>query len=105
MKVRIKENSWIAKIAAARLKTASVAIVIGKTIYLYQCSREDFLNDTDWVCHELKHVEQYQRMGVVVFIIRYLFESLKNGYHNNKYEVEAREGEKETSLISQTEFV
>ncbi len=91
---RIKENSWIAKIAAKKLKSDTAAIVIGKTIHLHNTSTENFLKDKRWLKHELCHVEQFKRHGFLPFILKYLFESLKKGYYNNKYEVEAREAEK-----------
>lgn len=90
---QIKENSWVAKIAAKKLKSQNVAIVIGKTIYLHNTSRKDFLHNEKWLKHELCHVEQYQRFGLINFIAKYLFESLRHGYHQNKYEKEAREAE------------
>jgi len=105
MKVRIKENSWVAKIAAAKLKSGKAAIVVGNTIHLHNSSRKDFLNDTDWVCHELKHVEQYKQNGFVGFIVRYLFDSIKNGYYNNRFEVEARRNEKNSNLMNSAQFI
>lgn len=94
MNCSIKENSWIAKLAAFKLKTKRVAIVIGNTIHLHHTSKEAFLNDERWVKHELCHVKQFQQNGFVPFIIKYVWESIKKGYYNNKYEVEAREAEK-----------
>jgi hypothetical protein len=44
--------------------------------------------------HELEHIRQYRTYGLVSFVILYLIESLKRGYYNNKYEVEARAAEK-----------
>ncbi len=89
----IKENSWIAKLAAFKLKTKRVAIVIGKTIHLHNTSKEDFLKDERWIKHELCHVKQFHQYGFINFIIKYLSESIKNGYYSNKYEAEAREAE------------
>lgn len=90
----IKENSWIAKLAAFKLKTNRVAIVMGKTIHLHNTSQQQFLQDERWVKHELCHVKQFQQHGFVTFIAKYLWESIKHGYFNNKYEVEAREAER-----------
>jgi hypothetical protein len=89
----IKENSWIAKLAAKKLRSKQVAIVIGKTIHLHNVSKQDFLNNDKWVKHELCHVKQFEQNGSVVFIVKYLWESIKHGYFNNKYEAEAREAE------------
>ena len=89
----IKENSWVAKIAAKKLHSNAVAIVLGKTIYLHNTTREDFLKDERWVKHEICHVQQFQQYGFFMFIIKYLYESIKVGYYNNKFEIEAREAE------------
>lgn len=89
----IKENSWIAKLAAKKLRTDNVAIVIGKTIHLHNVSKQNFLKDERWVKHELCHINQFQQNGFATFIIKYLWESIRHGYYNNKYEVEAREAE------------
>ena len=81
MEVRIKENSGVAKVAAAAMKVDKVAIVFGSTIYLYNTGREEFLSDQDWVCHELMHIEQYRK------------------------KVEARENEKNNALLENIRFV
>ena len=91
--VRIKENAWIAKLAARKLHTKSVAIVVGKTIYLHNTRKQDFLRNTSWLKHEMCHVNQFQQQGLLRFIIIYLWESLRKGYYHNKFEVEAREAE------------
>jgi len=104
MKVRIKENSWLAKIAATKMKADKVAIVFGKTIHLHQTTRAEFLSNKEWVCHELKHVEQYKENGFVGFIAKYLFNWVKNGYYNNKFEIEARENENKDWVIRKVEF-
>ena len=89
----IKENSFIAKIAAWKLKTPRVAIVIGKTIHLANTSKEDLINNEKWLKHELCHIGQFKKYGFVNFIYKYLVESLTTGYYMNKFEVEAREAE------------
>ena len=89
----IKENSWIAKLAALKLHAPNVAIVIGKTIHLYNTSKQNFLNNDKWLKHELCHIQQFKKNGFVFFIAKYLWQSIKHGYYNNKYEVEAREAE------------
>lgn len=59
------------------------------TIYLHP----DHLGDEPLIRHELKHIEQIQRDGKIVFTLKYLFWTVKYGYYNNPYEVEAREAE------------
>lgn len=105
MKVQIKENSWVAKLAAAKMKASKVAIVFGKTIHLHNTSRQEFLADKAWVCHELKHVQQYQQHGSVGFIVKYLANWVKQGYYYNKFEIEARESETTDALLHGVEFV
>jgi hypothetical protein len=93
--LHIKENSWIAKLAAKKLRSKNVAIVMGKTIHLYNTTREQFLNDEQWVKHECCHLQQYKKYGTVLFILKYLWQSIAKGYYNNKFEREARKAELE----------
>jgi hypothetical protein len=89
----IKENSLVARIAAFKLGTKSVAMVLGKTIHLHNVSKSAFLQNKRWVKHELCHIRQFQQHGYWLFIVKYLWESIRSGYYNNKYEVEARAAE------------
>ncbi|MBS1509760.1 MAG: DUF4157 domain-containing protein [Bacteroidetes bacterium] len=89
----IREQSWLAKIAARKLRTRQVAMVLGKTIHLHGVSEENFLQDERWVKHELCHIKQFQQYGYFGFITKYLWESWKHGYYNNYFEVQAREAE------------
>ena len=89
----IKENSMLAKIATKKLRSTNVAMVLGKTIHLYGVSKTEFLQDVKWVKHELCHIKQYKEHGYFIFVAKYLWESLKKGYYNNKFEVEARAAE------------
>ena len=95
MNLNIKENSWIAKLAAKKLQSKNVAIVIGNTIHLYSTTKEEFLQNKKWVKHEVCHLQQFKKHGTFVFIIKYLWESIKHGYHYNKYEIEARKAEED----------
>ena len=42
----------------------------------------------DLLLHELRHVQQFQTGPA--FPVRYLWESLRRGYHRNRYEADAR---------------
>ncbi len=95
MNLNVKENSWIAKLAAKKLKSNQVAIVIGNTIHLHNTTRKDFLQNKKWVKHEVCHLQQFKKYGTLVFIIKYLWESIKHGYRYNKYEIEARKAEED----------
>lgn len=83
----------MANIAARKLRAPSVALVLGKTIHLHNISTQDFLKDIKLVKHELCHVQQFKQHGYFIFIVKYLWESFRKGYYNNKYEVEARAAE------------
>jgi Domain of unknown function (DUF4157) len=92
-RINIRENSWMAWLAARKLGEPTVAFTLGNTIHLYRTQREHFLSNERWVKHELKHVEQFRRYGYIRFIFLYLAESIRRGYYNNRFEVEARKAE------------
>lgn len=92
-KFDIRENSWVARIAAFKLGTNSIAIVIGKTIHLHNTTKQEFLQNERWLKHELCHIRQFRQHGYIQFIVKYLWESVKHGYRNNKYEIDARAAE------------
>ena len=87
----IREKSKFAFIAKKILRSDSAAIVIGKIIYLHGVSKESFLADKRWLKHELCHIRQFQQHGFFRFLFLYMVESLKRGYHNNRFEIEARD--------------
>jgi len=97
-KVFIKQNSWLAKLAARYLGFSRIAIVIGRHIHLYNTPVQEFFKNKRWLLHELKHVEQFER-GILRFAREYLLEFRKNGYYKNKFEVEARQAETEVALL------
>jgi hypothetical protein len=105
MRVFIKERSVLAWLAARCLRSPRMAIVFGQTIHLWNVERGQFLQDADWVCHELTHVQQYRRYGSFSFVWRYLWESVKKGYTRNRYEAEARQAEPNHTLLEGIEFV
>lgn len=72
-----------------------MAVTVGKTIHLWNTDRHSFLQDRKWVKHELCHVSQFQRYGILRFLVLYWVESLRSGYENNRFETEAREAEKQ----------
>lgn len=50
--------------------------------------------DCDWLLrHERKHLEQMDRDGWVMFHLKYIWYTLRDGYWDNPYEVEARSAE------------
>jgi hypothetical protein len=71
---------------------------------LHHTSSGEFLKNKRWLLHELKHIEQFRRHGFVSFIVLYLWESIRRGYSQNKYEVEARTSENEEGLLERMEL-
>ncbi len=99
-RLTIKENSIFARIAAWKLGANQVAMVLGSTIHLHGCTKSAFLSNTKWLRHEVAHVHQWQKFGKLKFIYRYLIESLKKGYYNNRFEAEARSKEEDLDLLN-----
>jgi len=52
--------------------------------------KEDFLS---LQYHEFVHVAQVRHLGWFKFYFSYAYETLRKGYKNNKYEIEAYEAE------------
>jgi hypothetical protein len=103
--VHIKENSSIAACAAFIMKSQTMAITIGNTIYLHGTTIDSFFNNKEWLTHEVAHVHQFATCNKWIFIIQYCIEWLKRGYFNNKYEVAARANEKNFQLLQNVQFV
>lgn len=97
-KVKIKEQSWVAKLAAWNLRSKNMAIVFGNTIHLHGTSREEFIADKKWLRHELMHVLQYKQNGFARFLFKYSIEWMKRGYYNNRFEAAARKSEEDEML-------
>lgn len=95
--IQIIEDAWLARLAAAKLHTRQVALVLGRRIYLWGIEKQDFLQNEKWVRHELAHVAQYQQYGLVRFLLLYAWEWMRRGYYNNRFEVEARAAEEKTN--------
>lgn len=93
IKIRIVENSIQARLAAWYLHSHNVALVLGSRIHLWGVNRQQFLSDTTWVKHELKHIEQFRKHGYFLFLWKYFFETIRHGYFNNRFEEEARTAE------------
>jgi hypothetical protein len=90
----IVEKSLLARIGRIVMKSKNLALVLGKGIHLSGVDKEEFLRDSRWLKHELIHIKQYKEHGILKFLALYIVESIKNGYYENRFEKEAREGEK-----------
>ena len=60
------------------------AVTLGRTIFLSHGTRLD----AELLLHEFRHVEQFS--DARSFPLRYIWQSLRRGYHANRYEVDAR---------------
>jgi hypothetical protein len=105
MKVKIKEQSWCARLAARKMRSSAVAMVLGRTIHLWNISRDEFLKRPTLVVHEMEHVRQFHHYGFLRFCALYLWESVRKGYYNNRFEVEARRAERGMLQWEGVEFV
>lgn len=57
-----------------------------RTVYLLP----GYESDEGLIRHEAMHLEQMERDGRVLFMVRYVWWLIRYGYQNNPYEVEAR---------------
>jgi hypothetical protein len=91
--IRVVEHSWIARLAALKMRAPAVALVLGNTIHLHGMGRRQLESNERMLRHELKHVEQYKRLGTVRFVILYIWYWFRVGYYRNPFEIEARQAE------------
>lgn len=82
--VRVIEHSWY-----ARAHARAVATTRRGRIYL-SGSAAEFFADPWLMLHEYCHVIRQWEAGTLT-LARYVGESLRRGYWNNRFEVEARE--------------
>jgi hypothetical protein len=81
--VRVVEYSWINAAHGWPL-----AVTRRERIYLRHSAAE-FFADIELVVHEYHHVLKQWNTGRLT-VLRYLVETLRHGYWNNRFEVEAR---------------
>lgn len=86
MKIRRKYNNWIPKLLNVGAITLYPFILFKRTVpdLKTRCRHPEQLFK-----HEYIHIEQVRKLGWFKFYFLYLVESAKNGYRQNKYEVEA----------------
>ena len=71
------------------MKGPAAAVTLGHTIVVHPDARLS----RRLLVHELTHVRQWEEDRL--FPLRYALESLRRGYRNNRYELEAREAERD----------
>ena len=83
--VRYRRGGVPPRVAGWLLGESSVAaITLWRTIYLGQGADAS----AELLLHELQHVHQFEASRA--FPVRYLWESVRRGYLQNRFEVEAR---------------
>lgn len=85
-------DSAFAKFLAKIYGKKTWAITTSKDCCRYSCS--SFVVSEKWRKHEEKHKRQFAELGWLNFMVQYIYETIKNGYENNKFEVAARKAEK-----------
>lgn len=90
--VELRRGRWIPAIGGrmARMGRHAAAVTLGRTIVVHP----DVEPTPRLLRHELAHVRQWQRRPLA-FPILYAWNHLRYGYHENPYEVEARDAELE----------
>ncbi len=78
-KVRIVENA-----------TGLAKLGLTNNYTIYFSSSIDEYDDLHILLHELRHVQQYQDWGYVVFVAKYDYQIVRYGYENAPIEIEAR---------------
>lgn len=83
--IRLRRGGLPPRIGGWALGRATVsAITLWRTVFLaLRTPLEEEL-----LLHEARHVQQFQTS--TAFPIRYVWESLRRGYHGNRYEADAR---------------
>jgi hypothetical protein len=87
-----KYNHWIAKIFGKLNRSNSYAVTFGQTAY-YSVSEEEVLKSPKWIKHENRHKEQYAEYGFFKFLVKYIYYSIRYGYEDNPFEIDARKAE------------
>jgi hypothetical protein len=83
--VRLRRGGLPPRIGGWMLGRATVAaITLRRTIFFGSHTSVD----AALLLHEFRHVEQFLERRS--FPVRYIWESLRRGYHQNRYEVDAR---------------
>ena len=84
--IRLRRGRLIPRIGGllGRMRGPAAAVTLGRTIVVHPEVRLT----RGLLAHELAHVRQWQQDAL--FPVRYALATLRHGYWNNPYEVEAR---------------
>ncbi len=85
MELRYRRGGLPLRLGGWMLGQGTVAgITLGRTIFLASTTRLE----PELLLHEFRHVQQFSEG--MTFPFRYIWESLRRGYHANRYEADAR---------------
>jgi hypothetical protein len=89
--VAVRTARWLPVIAGkmSGMRNPAAAVTLGNTIIVHP----DIQLTSRLLRHELEHVRQWRR-NPISFPARYVINHLRYGYHDNPYEVEARDAER-----------
>lgn len=90
--LRLKTDTLVSMIAFRLIRSfrdRAVASTIGKTIHLHAITPEAFVERRAFLRHELQHAIQFNT--IKFFWLKYIWQTIRHGYFNNPYEIEARE--------------
>ena len=83
--IRVRRGGLAPRIGGWCLRQVTVAgITFGRTVWL----GKNITPTAELLLHELRHVQQFE--SVHAFPLRYVWETLRRGYHHNRFEVDAR---------------
>lgn len=83
--LRFRRGGLPLRVGGWMLGQATVAaITLGRTIFLAPGTRLD----PELLLHEFRHVQQFSERKMFPF--HYIWQSLRRGYHANRYEADAR---------------
>ena len=108
-RVKLAEPNWLARIITSPpFNRGDVsAVTLGHTIYYRKLQRYDphATEGLALLAHEAKHVEQYEREGLLKFCVKYVLNLLRYGNGREiPYEEEAYELEKRVETHLEREF-
>jgi hypothetical protein len=91
--VEVRVNRWLLELHWRLLGVRAPAGCASRTILIHPCLLEGPPGSLDGVLrHELVHVRQFERWGVIGTYRRYVGEWRRHGYADNALEREARGG-------------
>lgn len=90
--VAVRRAQWLPALggALARMGAPAAAVTLGRTIVVHP----EVPLTPRLLRHELAHVKQWQA-NPFAFPVRYVWYSIRYGYNDNPFEVEARQAEGE----------